>query len=144
VLVVVVAVDRVQVLPVSEVGMASVDRGRMAAAGAMDVHVAGVRDMDAGHRRGPVVDVVAIGVMEVPIVEEVEMIVMGHLGVPAPAVVGVIMRVVRTVRPVPGDAPSVWGHVRRPWWHGVADTAVSLIVALRSWGAGHPMGSGTR
>lgn len=85
-LVVVVAVGRVQVLAVPVVGVVRVGRRRVATAGAVDVHVAGVREMRRSPPRGTLVDVVAVGMVEVAVVEVVEMIPVDDLRVAAPAV----------------------------------------------------------
>jgi len=97
VLVVVVVVDGVQVLPVAVVGVAGMGRRLVAARGPVDVHVAAVRQVDRVAGRGTLVDMVAVGMVEMPVVEEVEMVVVDDLRMPAPAVVQVGMRGMRVV-----------------------------------------------
>lgn len=96
-LVVVVAVDRVQVVTVPEVGVSGM-RGRcVTAAAAMDVHVASVREVRRRALRTPFVHVVPVGVMDMSVMEEVEMVVVDDLGVPAPPVMDMRVRRVRVV-----------------------------------------------
>lgn len=96
-LVVVVAVDRMEVLAVPVVGVAGMRRQRVAAGGSVDVHVAAMRQVDRVAGRGTLVDMVAVGMVEMPVVEEVEMVVVDDLRMPAPAVVQVDMRGMRVV-----------------------------------------------
>lgn len=97
-LVVVVAVGRVQVLPVPVVDVAAMHPRLVSALAAVDVHVAAVRDVRCLGCEGPVIDVVPVGVVEVPVVEEVEVVLVGHARVPAPRVVSVWMAGMGDVR----------------------------------------------
>lgn len=112
-LVVVVAVDRVQVLAVTEVGVAGVDGHLVSAVPAVDVHVAAVREVLRRGPRGPVVDMIAVRVMEVAVVQVVEVVVVLDLRVPAPEVVSMLVGAMRDVRLVlgrPSDIPGHGGH----------------------------------
>lgn len=88
-LVVVDVVPRVAMAAVHEVQMIAVRHGRVAASLGVDVHVAGVREVMAHEVGRTDVDVVVVHVVEVPVVEEVDMVLVGHRGVTAEPVVGV-------------------------------------------------------
>lgn len=109
-LVVVVAVDRVQVLAVTEVGVAGVDGRLVSAVPAVDVHVAAVREVLRRGRRGPIVDMIAVRVMEVAVVQVVEVVVVLDLRVPAPEVVSMQVGAMRDVRLVLGRPSDIPGH----------------------------------
>lgn len=117
-----VVVGRVQVVPVAVVGVAGMLGQRVATARPMDVHVAAMRQVEGPPGREPLIDVVAVGMVEVPIVEVVEMVAVGHLRVPAPPVVEVGVRGVRLVRP-PSGRGDLRGHRCEPWWHAPAGHA---------------------
>ena len=108
----------------------------------MDVHVTPMWEVDRRAGRGPFIDVVAVGVVEMTVVEEVEMVVVGDLRVAAPAVMQVGMGGVRIVGLVGGPG-SVERHGRRhggtspaPMHGTVSDARRSVAVARRSsWAA---------
>jgi hypothetical protein len=81
----VVAVDIVHVILVGH--------GSVTTAVLVDVHVAGVRDVElAGVDRGlEVIHVILVDVVDVPVVQEVDVVLVGHRGVPAEPVVHVGM-----------------------------------------------------
>ena len=72
------------------------DRG-VSAAGLVDVHVPGVGDVGAEISPGLLVDVVLVDVVDVPVVEEVHVVVVGDGRVPTEPVVGVGMSLQRVV-----------------------------------------------
>lgn len=111
-LVVVIAVGRMQVLPVTEVDVAGMHGRLMSASGTMDVHVATVRQMTRRPWHGPVVDMIAIAMVEVPVVQVVEVVVVRDRHVPAPRVVPVVMGLVGQVRLVRGRPSGVSVHGR--------------------------------
>ena len=96
-LVVVDAVARVEVLAVPIVHVVAVGDGVMAAAGAVDVHVPGVRLMERLELRDHLVHVVRVEVVEMPVVEVIEVVPVRDRGVPAPRVVGVVVVVMGRV-----------------------------------------------
>jgi hypothetical protein len=89
VLVVVDVVPSVPMAAVDVVEMVAVRHGRVAASLGVDVHVAGVREMVAHEVGRAHVDVVLVHVVDVPVVEEVDVVVVGHRGVAAEPIVGV-------------------------------------------------------
>jgi hypothetical protein len=97
VLVVVDVVPGVPVAAVDVVDVVAVRDGRVAASLRVDVHVPGMRQVvpDEVHRAG--VDVVLVNVVHVPIVEEVDVVVVGYGRVPAVPVVAVRMLLARQV-----------------------------------------------
>ena len=111
-LVVVVAVAGVTVLAVLVVDVAGMlDRG-MAAGGAVDVHVAGVAQMERGHRGGDIIHVIDVEVMDVAIVEVVQVVPMGDGRVTAPRVMLVVVRGVRLMLGGGGGAHGEsWSHI---------------------------------
>jgi hypothetical protein len=117
VLVVVVAVDRVQVLAVVEVQVSRVNDRLVTAIGTMDVHVARVRDMHGRRTTRQIVHVVTIGVVQVSIMEEVEVVLMLDLRVSAPPVVQVRV-----------GSPREMGLVG--WPRGVRGHGVTMVARL--------------
>lgn len=97
-LVVVDAVPRVAVDPVTVVHVILVGDRLVAAARPMDVHVARVREVERIERRGRLVHVVRLQVVDVPVMEVVEMIPVGDGRVATPRVMVVIVAGVRRVR----------------------------------------------
>ena len=97
-LVVVDVVPGVTVAVVDEVQMVVVLHGGMPAAGVVDVHVPGVRDVDRVVAADVgIVDVAFVDVVDVPVVEEVDVVVVRHRRVAAVPIVGVGMPVVRAM-----------------------------------------------
>ncbi len=86
------AVVAVHVVEVVLVG----DRG-VSAAGLVDVHVSGMRNVGAKIRPGLLVDMVLVDVVDMPVVQEVHVVVVGHGGVAAEPVVGVGMSLDRVM-----------------------------------------------
>lgn len=101
-LVVVRGVVDVAVVAVDEVEVVAVRDGLMPAPVHVDVHVAVVRDV-RGIGSSDVVHVVVMSVVDVPVVQEVDVVVMGHHRVTAEAIVLVRM-------PVVGRMDVVIGH----------------------------------
>jgi hypothetical protein len=97
VLVVVDVVPRVTVAAVDVVQVVVVRHGLVPASLAVDVHVAGVRQVMAEQVDRAVVHVVLVDVMDVTVVEEVDVVGMRYGGMPAEAVVGVGVLLVREV-----------------------------------------------
>jgi hypothetical protein len=106
VLVVVDVVARVAMVAVDVVEVALVRHRDVAAALLVHVHVPRVRDVGAGARKGArehaaqVVHVVLVDVMDVAVVEEVNVILVRHRGVPAVPVVDMRVLLQRPVRNV--------------------------------------------
>ena len=113
-LVVVVVVDRVHVLAVPVVGVPRVGQELVTAGRPVDMHVAAVRQVDVVSGDPSLIDVIAVGMMEMAVVQEVDVVPMGHLRVPAPAVVQVRVRGVGVVRSFGG---GVEGHGTLSWSH---------------------------
>jgi hypothetical protein len=109
VLVVVVVVDRVQMLAVVEVQVSRMDHRGVTAVRAMDVHVAGMRDVHAHSLGHQIVHVVTIGVVQVSVVEEVEVVIVLDLRMSTPSVVEVRVGGLREVDLV-GWSRGVRGH----------------------------------
>ena len=97
----------------------------------MDVHVAGVADVERGHRGGDIVHVVHVQVVDVAVMEVVQVVAMGDGRVATPRVMRVIVRGVGLVVQGRGIAHGEqWSHIvaqRRggggrastgPWRHG--------------------------
>ena len=97
VLVVVDVVPRVPMIAVHVVDMVVVSDRGVSAAGLVDVHVPGVRDVGAEISPGLLVDVVLVDVVDMPVVEEVHVVVVGDRRVPAEPVVGMGMPLDRVV-----------------------------------------------
>jgi hypothetical protein len=142
VLVVVVAVDRMQVFPVAIVGVTGMRRELVTTGRPVDMHVAAVRQMHLGSRRRPFIDVVAIGMVEMAIVEEVEMVLVGDLRVPAPAVVQVGVRRMSVVGQIGGPGRVVGhgprhGGTTRPRAHGTvtAGRRSGAVARCSTWAA---------
>ena len=98
VLVVVDVVPRVEMLAVAIVHVVPMRDGRMAAVRAVDVHVPRVRLVDRLQLRDDLVHMIGLEVMQMPVVEVVEMVVMRDRRVAAPRIVGVRVVVVGVVR----------------------------------------------
>jgi hypothetical protein len=109
VLVVVRGVADVAVVAVDEVEVVAVRDGRVAAPVHVDVHVAVVRDVRR-IRWSAIVHVVVMGMVDVPVVQEVHVVVMGHDRVTTEAIV--LVRV-----PVVGRMDVVIGHGWLPVCH---------------------------
>jgi hypothetical protein len=105
VLVVVDVMARVAVAAVDEVEVIAVGHGDVPASVRVHVHVAGVGEVvpDQVDRAG--VDVVLVDVVDVAVVKEVEVILVGHGDVPAVPVVGVRVQ-------LPGDVTRL-AHAQR-------------------------------
>jgi hypothetical protein len=97
VLVVVDFVSGVAVVPVDVVDVVQVGDGRMAAGVLVDVHVSGVRDVPDS-LGGLLVDVIAVDEVDVAVVEEVHVILMGNGRMPAEAVVDMRVLIERMMR----------------------------------------------
>jgi hypothetical protein len=89
VLVVVDVVPGVAVAAVDVVDVVAVRHRRVAASVGVDVHVAGMREVVTDEVGGADVDVVLVHVMDVPVVQEVDVVLVGHRGVAAEPVMGV-------------------------------------------------------
>lgn len=130
-LVVVVAVGRVQVLPMAVVRVTGVGGRRMAASRPMDMHVTGMRDVHRHLVDDPVVHVVAVEVMEMAVVQVVEVVVVPEGGVPAPPVMHVVMGGVRAVRWVLVGSTGLRVHARSHGGTGAPRSQARVIVADR-------------
>jgi hypothetical protein len=114
VLVVVGRVADVAVLAMHEVAVIAVRDGTMPATGGMDVHVAGVRDVEPGCPFGDVVHVVLVRVVDVSVVQVVQVVLVGDGGMAAEPVMHVRMHIVRLVgHGRPGAAGGRIGDGRR-------------------------------
>jgi hypothetical protein len=115
-LVVVGRVRRVAMVTVDVVDVVLVGQRRVTTVHGVHVHVAGVREVRRAWRGGDVVHVVAVDVVEVALVNEVEMIVVRDRGVSAIPVVHMRVQIVRLVchRRLQASSPvSIGG--RRAW-----------------------------
>jgi hypothetical protein len=140
VFVVVITVGGVAVLSVTEVDVSGVTHPLVATRGTMDVHVAAVRHVLRGSRVGPVVDMVAIGMVDMTIVEIVGVVAVQDTCMTAPQLVDVVVRLV--ARMGWGDVPAdIEGHDAP---YGVTP-AWSVLTDVRSCAAAdHRWASGTR
>jgi len=93
VLVVVDVVPRVAVVAVDVVQVVVVGHRAVPAAGLVDVHVPGMRNVAGRRSRGAfdLVDVVLVDVVDVAVVQEVDVVVVRDGGVPAEPVVDVLV-----------------------------------------------------
>lgn len=111
-----VVVDSVQMFPVPKVRVAGVEGRPVTAPRPVDVHVATVGEVRRDSR-GAVVDVVAVGVMEMPVVQEVEVVVVLHLRMAAPSVVPMVVVSMGDVGPAVCRVADVLGHGWVAWSH---------------------------
>jgi hypothetical protein len=99
-----VLVAGVPVLAMLVVDVVQVLHGRVAAGGAVDMHVPRVGQVERRHGPGHVIDVVDIEMMDMPIVEVVEVVAVRDGGVATPPVVLVVVGLM---------GPVVQGHAVR-------------------------------